>query len=206
MHSLSVQEALERANALAASQARTVLGITGAPGAGKSTLARSILAAVPGSVVVGMDAFHLAHSVLTERGWVERKGAIHTFDGDGYVSLLRRIRLGHERTIWAPEFRREIEDAIASAVAVEPTTRLVITEGNYLLAEAPPWCEVPQLCDEVWYVDLPEDVRLQRLTVRHMEFGRSPDEAWERSIGSDGENAKLVHATRSRATATVRLD
>jgi pantothenate kinase len=186
--------------AAAGATSRAIIGIAGAPGAGKSTLAHRVAAAVPGAVVVGLDGFHLAHSVLVARGDVDRKGAIDTFDAAGYVALLERIRVGEPGPIWAPEFRRDLEDAIAGAVAVAPDTPLVITEGNYLLVDSPPWSQLPQLCDELWYAALPEPVRIERLVARHVHYGRTPAAALARATtGTDAINARLVARTAHRA-------
>lgn len=205
---IGLREAVERARALATrSDRRVLLGLTGPPGAGKSHVAALLAAAVDGAVVVGMDGFHLAHSVLTARGVAERKGAIDTFDGAGYVALLRRIRVGERGTIWAPEFRRDVEDAIAGAVAVPPSCPLVVTEGNYLLVDEEPWSQLPGLCDEIWYVDQPDSVRLQRLVARHVRYGRTAQDAHRRATeGTDGVNADLVRASRERATLVVVND
>ena len=108
--------------------------------------------------------------------------------------------------MWAPEFRRDIEDAIAGAVAVPPDAPLVVTEGNYLLLPEGPWARVTELLDEVWYVDLPDATRLDRLVRRHERYGRSADQARERSFGSDESNARLVVATRERADAIITAD
>ncbi|MFI6497994.1 nucleoside/nucleotide kinase family protein [Nonomuraea typhae] len=198
---LSPDDAVRRAATLAASGNRRILGITGPPGAGKSTLARLLHDEIDGAVVVGMDAYHLAHSALERLGLAERKGAPETFDAAGYVALLRRIKAGEH--VWAPEFRREIEDAVAGAVAVPPDARLVITEGNYLLLGREHWRPVRALADEIWYVDLPEDVRQARLAARHEAFGRTAEQAWERTLGSDELNARLVIATREDADVVV---
>ncbi len=187
--------------------ARALLGIAGAPGSGKSTLASALVEVLTERGVpvalVGMDGFHLAHSVLFARGLAEVKGAPETFDAAGYVALLRRLRSAGE-TVWAPEFRREIEDAVAGAVPVDPSVRLVITEGNYLLLDGP-WAPVRGLLDEVWFVDEPDQVRRERLAARHRRYGRSEAEAWARTLGSDERNAELVTATRDRAQLLVRL-
>lgn len=189
---------------LARTEKRVLLGLAGAPGAGKSHLSNALAAAVPGTVVVGMDGFHLAHSTLTRLGTVERKGALDTFDAHGYVALLQRIRNQREETIWAPEFRREVEDAIAGGIEVPPSARLVITEGNYLLVDETPWNLVRQLCDEVWFVDPGDDVRLERLVGRHVAYGRTPQAARERATtGTDGINAAIAAATRHRADLVV---
>ena len=203
---LGIEDAVLRAKALATAPGRGLLGLTGPPGAGKSTLAERIVAEVAGSVLVGMDGFHLAHTVLTHRGTVGRKGAPDTFDAAGYVALLARLRAGEPGVVWAPEFRREIEDAIAGAVAVPPDASLVVTEGNYLLLPEAPWSSVPELLDEVWYVDLPDATRLERLVTRHERYGRTSDQARERSFGSDEANARLVMATRERAHAVIVAD
>lgn len=205
MEQLDEDRALARARALAERPGPALLGIAGAPGAGKSTLADRVVAAVPGAVLVGMDGFHLAHATLEALGRVERKGAPDTFDAAGYVALLRRIRgLGPGAdVVWAPRFHREIEDAVAGAVAVTAEATLVVTEGNYLLLADPPWDQVAGLLDECWYLDVDDDVRRTRLQARHERFGRTPAQARERTWGSDERNAEVVAASRGRASAVV---
>lgn len=208
MRTLTAAQASARVDELltaaAAEGRRVILGLTGAPGAGKSTLAARLVAERPGAVLVGMDAFHLAHDTLTQLGTVARKGAPDTFDADGYAALLRRIRAGEPRTIWIPEFRREIEDTINAVRPLAPDVRLVVTEGNYLLVDDERWSAVRGLCDEIWYVEVPEQTRLDRLVARHMQFGRGRDEAHERSVtGSDADNARIIEATRDNADAVV---
>lgn len=193
--------ALQRARALLAAGGRRVLGIAAPPGAGKSTLAAQLLQALgPQVQVLPMDGFHLANSQLQALGRAGRKGAPDTFDAAGYVHLLRRIRqqLPGE-TIYAPEFRREIEEAIAGAVAVHSDTRLIITEGNYLLLDSTPWDAVRGLLDEAWYLGLDDTERQRRLLERHMRFGRERAEALHWIAVTDEPNARLVAAFKHRA-------
>lgn len=195
---------LALARALIAGGGRRLLGITGAPGAGKSTLAGRLVEELGDqAVLVPMDGFHLADAELKRLGSHERKGAIDTFDVAGYLSLLRRLR-SEEPLVYAPVFRREIEDAVAGAIAVRSDVPLVVTEGNYLLATEPGWADVAALLDDVWFVELPEQVRLERLTLRHMEFGRERPVAEDRARRIDQVNADLIASTRSRARLVVR--
>lgn len=202
----SATEAIARARALALPGQRRILGLVGPPGAGKSTLAEALLAALPGlAVVVPMDGYHLAQAELERLGRAGRKGAPDTFDSAGYVALLQRLRAPHVgETVYAPEFRRAIEEPIAGAIGVEAGLPLVITEGNYLLldSEQAPgthWPAVRGLLDEAWYIEVDDGVRVGRLVRRHERHGRSPREAREWAASTDEPNARLVAATRARA-------
>jgi len=193
----------ERARTLIVPGERRLLGITGPPAAGKSTLAAELTAALgPHAVLVPMDGFHLAATQLRRLGRLDRKGAPDTFDAAGYLALLRRLRDRTDDVVYAPEFRREIEEPIAGAIAIPRSTPLVITEGNYLLH----WKDVRALLDEVWFVDLDEPTRLARLIERHMAYGRNRAEAEERAQGSDQRNAELIIATRGDADLIIRPD
>ena len=201
-----LESLVRRAATLARRPGRAILGITGPPGAGKSTLAERLVTELAGDAAyLPMDGFHLAHRVLAELGRVERKGAPDTFDAAGYVAVLRRLRDPREGCVYAPRFVRDIEDSIAGAIPVGPSVPLVITEGNYLLLPDGPWAGVRPLLDEVWYLDLPEPARLQRLIDRHMAFGRDAAQARARATGSDLRNAVVIEASRDRADLVVAL-
>ena len=194
-------EVLQRAQALMASGQRKILGIAASPGAGKSTLCAGLLRALGNQAqIVPMDGFHLANSELQRLGRAGRKGAPDTFDAAGYVNLLHRIH-GQQpgETIYAPEFRRELEEGIAGAIAIEADTRLIITEGNYLLLEDGAWAPVRGVLDEVWFLDLDSHLRHQRLLERHMRFGRSREAALEWIAVTDEPNAQRIERCRHRA-------
>jgi pantothenate kinase len=195
---------VDRARRLAASGRRRILGITGAPGAGKSTLAEALVDQLgPVARLVGMDGFHLAQAELHRLGRHDRKGAPDTFDALGYVALLRRLASADERVVYAPHFDRSIEEPIACAVPVPREVPLVVTEGNYLLVADGDWAGVRPLLDECWYVEPSEIERVARLVARHESFGRSAEAARERTLGSDQRNAEVVAATRDRADLLV---
>ena len=191
----------DRLNALRNSGGRKILGIVGPPGCGKSTLAAALLEFLgDDAVAVPMDGYHLANVELARLGRAGRKGAEDTFDSAGYVSLLRRLKnqQGNE-IVYAPEFRREIEEPIANAIPVFPETQLVITEGNYLLLDHGHWAGVSELLDEIWYVDIDHSVRRERLVKRHMHFGRSQNAAEDWVANTDEPNAVRIEATKHRA-------
>src|SRR5215210_2374598 len=203
----TLAQLLERTRRLAVAGERRILGITGAPGSGKSTLASALVEALaPDALLVGMDGFHLANRELERLGRRDRKGAADTFDADGYVGLLRRLRDPAEDLVDAPEFRREIEEPIACAVPVPREIPLVVTEGNYLLVEGGRWGGVRPLLDETWYLEPPEDVRIDRLVARHVAYGKDPAAARAWSLGSDQRNADLIASTRGRADVIVRIE
>ncbi|MER1995779.1 MAG: nucleoside/nucleotide kinase family protein [Arthrobacter sp.] len=202
----SLAELTAEARRLAAGP-RRILGITGAPGAGKSTLAAALAAALGPdiAVVVPMDGFHLANAVLDSMGIRNRKGAPETFDDAGYAALLRRLREQEEPVVYAPEFRRVLEEPVGSAVPVRRDVPLVITEGNYLLLDSGAWPQARAQLDAVWFLELPEPERIRRLQKRHTAFGKTPAEARDWVLGTDQANAGLVAAHAGRADAVVRL-
>lgn len=202
----SLDDVVARARDLAARPGRTVLGITGPPGAGKSTLTDLILPALGESAGhLPMDGFHLADVQLDRLGNRDRKGAPDTFDVGGYVATLRRLAATPDDVVYAPGFERELEQPIAAAVAIEPSATFVVTEGNYLLHDRDGWQHVRPLLAETWYVDVDPGVRVERLVARHVRFGKSPAEAREWVGRSDEANARLVETTRQLADVVVEL-
>ena len=187
---------------------RIILGLVGPPGAGKSTVGLALRDAFRDiSQIVPMDGFHLANVELSRLGRAGRKGAPDTFDSAGYVDLLKRLRAqSPDEIIYAPEFRREIEEPIAGAIPIFPETQLLITEGNYLLLEDGHWKKVPAFLDEVWYVDVDDALRIERLAARHQQFGRSRDEAIAWVNNTDEPNARLIATGKQRANLVFRWD
>src|SRR6478609_288887 len=198
-------ELIARARELAEQGGRRILGIAGPPGGGKSTVARAVVAALGEAArLVPMDGFHLAQPELVRLGRRDRMGAPDTFDVAGYAALLTRLR-GDEPVVYAPEFRREIEEPIAGAIAVPRQVPLVVTEGNYLLVSDHGWDAIRPLLDEAWYVETDEELRVQRLIQRHIQFGKTPEYARAWVMRSDEHNAAIVAGTAARADVLVRL-
>jgi pantothenate kinase len=185
---------------------RRLVGIAGAPGAGKSTYAASYVAGldVP-AAYVPMDGFHLADATLRDLGLLDRKGAPETFDAWGFAALLHRLRTPEPHPVYAPGFERELEQPLAGMIAVPPGAEVVVTEGNYLLLDRPEWRAVRAELDEVWFLEVDDDLRRRRLEERHVAFGKTAEQAaaWVATV--DEPNARLVGATRDRADRVIRL-
>ena len=202
---LTFETLVDRARALASGRRRAVLGIAGAPAAGKTTLAEELVKALAGDAVahVPMDGFHLADVELVRLGLRDRKGAPETFDALGYAALLRRLHEDQDEIIYAPGFERVIEQPIAGAIGVPRGARLIVSEGNYLLLDDPRWNTVRPLADEIWYVDLDRPERLRRLIDRHIRFGKDEQAAVAWATGTDERNAEVIRATRESADLVI---
>ena len=199
---------VEAARSLIRDRPRALLGLVGAPGAGKSSVSEALMHCLGETMqVVPMDGYHLSNRELARLGRAERKGAPDTFDSAGYVALLERLRAPQpDEIIYAPGFYREIEEPIAASIAVSPHTPLVVTEGNYLLMEEAPWNRVRSLLDEIWYVEVDTEQREQWLVERHMRFGRSESDARAWVASTDRPNAEKIEATRVRTDRLVGWD
>jgi pantothenate kinase len=180
---------------------RFVVGVTGPPGSGKSTVAAR-LADDLGAVVVPMDGFHVDDDELRRSGLADVKGAPDTFDATGFVDLVRRLSEGTE-AVSAPAFDRVADRTVPGAITVAPSDRLVVVEGNYLLLDRAPWSSLRASFDLVAYLVVDDDVRVARLIERHVRHGRSSEEASEFVHRSDEANAALVATTRARADVLV---
>jgi pantothenate kinase len=204
----------ERAMSLSNGGDRVILGITGSPGAGKTTLAKQIMQRVnemtagndainAAAVHLPMDGYHLANSTLDRLGTRERKGAVDTFDGWGFIALIRRLLIEVDHTVYAPSFDRNIDEGIAGEIAVPVSARIVILEGNYLLLGTEPWSGIADLLTESWFCETTNSERVRRLVERHQHYGRSRQAAQDWAENVDGANSELIEACKSRADLTI---
>ena len=205
----SLEAALERVlNLTKNSDKRIIIGLIGKPGAGKSTLSSYLLKHLSkeSTALVPMDGYHLSNTQLKILERTDRKGAPDTFDSNGFVELIKRIKADLSSDIYFPIFHREIEESISAEGVVHPHTTLILTEGNYLLLDSNGWAGVADSLTESWFVDVDNDKRMTRLVARHVKYGRSAEAAHAWAHGTDEHNAELVEITRAKADVLIRLD
>ena len=204
----SIDEALSRIKDLALKHSgRFIIGIVGKPGAGKSTLTSHLIENLPKDSVslVPMDGYHLSNLQLKNLGLTDRKGAFNTFDSNGYVSLLKRINTETDQDIYYPVFHREIEESYAADGVVLANTKIVLTEGNYLLFDKAGWEKVAAELTEIWYININDGVRIDRLVKRHEFYGKDKESALNWATGTDEINAKIVESTAARADVIINI-
>lgn len=173
--------------------ARVLVALAGAPGSGKSSLAEALVARLPDAVLVPMDGFHLDDRVLEARGLLARKGAVETFDAEGFAALVERLAVPGSEVVF-PVFDRSREIAVAGAGIVAPHHRIVVIEGNYLLLDDAPWNRL-RYDFRVW-LDVPEAELERRLTARWQGHGKDATQV-AAHLENDLANARHV-AARSR--------
>ena len=205
--SFSLEQLVEKANQLAQSGKRQILAVAGAPGSGKTTITRAIMAGLPvGSVVIApMDGFHLSNATLINYDQRDRKGAWDTFDADGYINLLTRLKNQTEAVIHAPDFDRDIDESIGSAIPIDIHTPLILAEGTFLFSQYGSWPKLSPLLDQGWFVHLDSKARQERLITRHMKHGMSLQQATDWALGTDENNAKAVENDYLRADLSIKI-
>lgn len=200
--SIESNELASWVRAQAAGCRRFLFGIAGPPGSGKTTVA-SRLAMELGAPTVPMDGFHPPNAVLDARGLRGVKGAPSTFDAEGFVAAVARLRAAAD-DVALPAFDRVTDEPHPGRIRVDVSEKIVIVEGNYLLLELEAWSALAELFDAVAYVDVDREVRVDRLIARHVEFGKTHDAATAFVLESDEANTALIEAARHRADLIVR--
>lgn len=115
-----------------------LVGLAGSVSVGKSTSARYLQHALaawpehPDVALVTSDGFLFPNTELEQRGLMERKGFPESFDGNGLVSFLRRLKSG-ETGVTAPLYSHAIYDILPDQGQVIQNPHIVIVEGINVL-------------------------------------------------------------------------
>lgn len=203
----AAREAVEAAESAAGR--RIVLGLTGPPAAGKSTLAEFIVTHArermgdTWAALFPMDGYHLSNIQLRRLGLEKRKGSPPSFDIGGFVAMLSRLAADSGEDIYVPEYDRSLHEPIAARLLVPAECRLIVTEGNYLALDEPEWREARRFIDRLWYVEAADSLREERLVARQIAGGRPEDAARDWVESNDRPNGELVKLSRERTDRTV---
>ncbi|WFD38538.1 uncharacterized protein MJAP1_001494 [Malassezia japonica] len=189
---------------------RFLVGLSGIPGSGKTTLARCVTDAVNRQagaevcVCVGMDGFHYTRAQLDamdDPAYAHaRRGAAFTFDADAFVAFVERLRAsGHPGalpTLHAPSFSHAEKDPVADGITILPSHKIVLVEGLYCNLSVAPWDRAAACWDLRWLLTIDEAEARARLTRRHVEAGLAPtpDAARHRADTNDLPNGAWILA------------
>ncbi len=205
VYSSAVTDLARRIADLPRDHGRWLVAVAGGPAGGKSVLAAAITTAVNDAGrtarAIPMDGFHLDNSILAARGLRARKGAPETFDAEGFINLMHRLKNGNE--VVYPLFDRSRDLAVAGAGVIEASCDVAIVDGNYLLFVEAPWSSLGQLWDLSVWLDTPEAELRDRLVQRWLDHDHTPEEALARAESNDLPNARRILAARLPADVTI---
>ncbi len=150
-----------------------------------------------------MDGYHLTRAQLSAMPDPStahaRRGAAFTFDAPAFLELVKKLRepiCPETGTIYAPSFDHAVKDPVADDIPIAASSRIIVMEGNYLSlgSGASEWKEAAEMMDELWFVEVDEDVARQRLTKRHVASGiaANEDEARRRADENDLVNGREI--------------
>lgn len=187
----SLEDLAARIRTIRPGSRRRLIAIAGPPASGKSTLADRLVGYLGSSAaLVPMDGFHLDNRLLDRRGLRARKGAPDTFDAEGFVHLIQRLR--HEANVVLPIFDRTRDIAIAGAAEVTETTQTVVVEGNYLLLDRPVWRSLHDVWDLSVFLNTDRATLQSRLVQRWDDHGLDPAKARHWIATNDMPNIETV--------------
>jgi dephospho-CoA kinase len=179
-----------------------VLGLIGGIGAGKSLVAAEL--AKRGALVVDADA--VGHALLDQtpsRHEIVRRFGPEVLDREADTPRIDRRALGrivfedrHSlrdlEGILHPRMRKTFERAIARAVR-KGAGQVIVLDAAILLEAG--WDD---LCDRIWYVDAPREVRLERLASQR---------GWTAPMLAAREQAQMpAEVKRQRADVVIQND
>lgn len=194
----------------AASNRRILVGIAGAPGVGKSTLTANVIGTlnhlVDGSAArVPMDGFYMPQARLDALGLKAKRGTPGSFDANGYVALLERVKRTRE-ALPVPTFSRRRNDVVPNAFSIAANVPIIVAEGSYLLLEDLPWGRIRDLLDLCFFVTAPREEVRHRLRSRPLPTQKAArDKALAHIDDVDMANFDIAEKTAHRADLVFDL-
>lgn len=187
---------LRRRSARLTGNAQFWIGLAGGPGSGKSTVAQALKERLGELLtVVPMDGYHFYRSELDGMADPEeahaRRGAPFTFNATKLVDDLIKARDAGKGAF--PSFDHGTGDPVETGVLLSEGPQIVLVEGNYLLLDEEPWCQLREkVFDETWFLDVPVPECNRRVRERHVRTGLTEEQAQLRVATNDSINAELI--------------
>ncbi|EER20209.1 Pantothenate kinase, putative [Perkinsus marinus ATCC 50983] len=131
---------------LPSDHSRLLIGVVGAPGAGKSAVSRHLVAEINRisnnniAILVPLDGFHYTRHYLDTQmadpvAARRYRGAHWTFDKEGFITCLNRLK--NCDNVDCPQFDHSVHDPEEGKIKVREHHRIVIVEGLWVFY--PPW-------------------------------------------------------------------
>ena len=175
-------------------KSRYFIALSGPPASGKSTisqkLANDLSAKEYNSSILQMDGFHYDDLILKEKKLLLKKGAPETFDVMGLINFVSRLQ--KEDDVVIPIFDRSLELSRSSAVIISKNTKVIIVEGNYILLNSYPWCELHKFFNTTVMINCEKKILEKRLIERWENFNLPKEEIDEKVYKNDLPNGVNV--------------
>ncbi len=199
---MSAAEVGARIEALTSERKPHVLGLSGLPGSGKTTVARL----VRGAFSMSLDDFYLSKAERAERG-LRWRGGPGSHDLELLYEVLERIR-SRTAPVTIPRFDHGRDDR-GEPTTLEVVPDLVIVEGWFLGYGGQGYGRVRDLLDLLVFIDVPlEEARARRFDreadLRERGEGFAPDEMqafWDEALAPNID--LLIAEVRSAADVVL---
>ncbi len=191
---------------------RMIIGFAGVSGSGKSVVVEllSNLASqvnLPFAVTtVGIDAYSFTNDYLLTHeddgvALKEYKGRYDTYDVEKLVRDLSAFSSGENISL--PLYSRRIHDPVENVTVISTQQNLLLVEGLWLLYEENGWDEVRERLDYCYFIDSKKEDARDLTIKRHIQGGRSKEDATVYYDSVDATNYELVSETKEKADAII---
>lgn len=161
-----------------------LIGINGAPGSGKTTIAKLLEKTLNNSIHLPLDGFHKYLNDLSIEQ-KKRRGSPETFDLLKFKESI--LKLKQTKSGLFPDFDHSKKDPEENKIQINNTHKYVIVEGLWIFLEE---INIKNLFDIKIYIECKNENMYRRLIKRHIEAGleENEDNAYNRVKNNDELN------------------
>lgn len=181
-----------------------IVGISGIPGSGKSTISEEIKQHLNSSnintTILPLDGYHIPRKNLNQELLLVR-GSVQTFDLEQYVKDIKEFIIKGEFKF--PSFSHGIKDPINEDIIINKEVDVIIIEGLYVFDNSICFENKNNYLSETSYksifdikvfVDIEITKTYNIVANRNFKAGiySNYNEAYERAVNNDGKNGEYV--------------